>query len=76
LSAPLNAITAAVAGVIVSLAVFFAQHVFVPESIIKPDMLAIGITLFSLWMLVKWNLSIIKLVLVCAAIGLANYLIF
>jgi chromate transporter len=76
LTAPLNAITAAVVGVIVSLAVFFAQHVFVPESISKQDMLAIGISVFSLWMLVKWNLSIIKLVLVCAVIGLARYFIF
>ena len=76
LTAPLNAITAAVVGVIVSLAVFFAQHVFVPESISKPDIIAISISLFSLCMLVKWNLSIIKLVLVCATIGLANHIIF
>ncbi|HPX89671.1 MAG TPA: chromate efflux transporter [Methylophilaceae bacterium] len=73
LTAPLNAISAAVVGVIVSLGVFFAQHIFVPEAPFKVDYLAILITLFSLVALVKWNLSIIKLVLFCGLIGVINH---
>ena len=73
LTAPLNAISAAVVGVVVSLAVFFAQHIFVPDATFKVDALAILITLFSLVALVKWNLSIIKLVLLCGIIGVVNY---
>ncbi len=76
LTAPLNAITAAVVGVIVSLAVFFAQHVFFLEGMSQPDLFAIGITLFSLWLLIKWNLSIIKLVIICAILGLLKHYIF
>lgn len=72
LTAPLNAITAAVVGVIVSLAVSFAQHVFT-SSFATLDFFAIGITLFSLWALVKWNLSILKVVLFCALIGLMHF---
>lgn len=68
-TAPLNAITAAVVGVIVSLAVFFAHHVFVLHAN-QLDFIAIGITLVSLVMLIKWNFSIIKLVLLSAMFGL------
>ncbi len=74
LSAPLTAITAAVVGVIVSLALFFAQHVFFPESGHHAiDIYAICLAILALWALVRWNLSVIKLVLVCAVLGLARY---
>lgn len=72
-TAPLNAITAAVVGVIVSLALFFAQHIFIPNGVSKPDFVAIIITLCALFALLKWNLSIIKLVLISAAIGFFKY---
>lgn len=71
-TAPLNAITAAVVGVIVSLAVFFAQHVFV-LSTSKFDFLAISIASVSQLLLIKWNFSIIKLVMLCAAFGLIKF---
>ena len=75
LTAPLNAITAAVVGVIVSLAVFFAQHVFVLANQ-QFDFLAIVMALVSLLLLVKWNFSIIKLVLMSAMLGLLKLALF
>lgn len=75
-TAPLNAITAAVVGVIVSLAVFFAQHVFMPNGVSAMDYVAISIALLALLALVKWNLSIIKLVLLSGLLGLIKYALF
>jgi len=74
LSAPLTGITAAVVGVIVSLALFFAQHVFFPDASYNTlDITAVGLAILSLWLLVKKNLSIIKLVALCAVFGLVRY---
>lgn len=74
LSAPLTGITAAVVGVILSLALFFSQHVFFPEQIYnKPDITAVLLAIIALWLLVKRNLSIIKLVGLCAAFGLMRH---
>ncbi|MDP3743388.1 MAG: chromate efflux transporter [Methylotenera sp.] len=74
LSAPLTAITAAVVGVIVSLALFFAQHVFLPTATLHGiDYYAVLLAVLALWLLVKWNLSVIKLVLACAALGLLHF---
>jgi chromate transporter len=74
LSAPLTGITAAVVGVILSLALFFAQHVFFPDaSYDNFDITAVGLAILALWLLVKKNLSIIKLVALCAVFGLARY---
>jgi chromate transporter len=74
LSAPLTGITAAVVGVIVSLALFFAQHVFFPDhDYSQPDGTAVLLALIALWLLVKHNLSIIKLAGLCAGFGLLRY---
>ena len=74
LSAPLTGITAAVVGVILSLALFFAQHVFFPDASFSTlDTTAVGLAIVSLWLLVKNNLSIIKLVGLCAVFGLVRY---
>ena len=74
LTAPLTGITAAVVGVILSLALFFAQHVFFPQTTYdKPDLIAVLLAILALWLLVKKNLSIIKLVGLCAAFGLVRY---
>ena len=74
LSAPLTGITAAVVGVIVSLALFFSQHVFFPETTYdRPDFIAVILTVLALWLLVKRNISIIKLVGLCAALGLVRH---
>ena len=75
-TAPLLAITAAVVGVILSLALFFAGHVFKPEQMYIKHTVAGGID----WLLVvmatvgfvalfKYKLSIIKLILISAVIG-------
>jgi chromate transporter len=74
LTAPLTGITAAVVGVILSLALFFSQHVFFPEMTYdKPDLIAVLLAMLALWLPVKKNLSIIKLVVLCAGFGLAQY---
>jgi len=74
LSAPLTGITAAVVGVILSLAMFFAQHVFFPQDTYSSiDMVSVSLAVLALWLLVKKNLSIIKLVGLCAAFGLAHH---
>ncbi|MBW0451249.1 chromate efflux transporter [Paraburkholderia phenoliruptrix] len=75
-TAPLTAITAAVVGVIVNLAVFFALHVLWPRglqgSFDWPSLiigLAAGIALF------RFKAGVIPVVLVCGAIGLAYRLL-
>ena len=68
LNAPLTAITAAVVGVIASLALFFALHVFWRDS--KLDWLAMLAAALGLFVLVKWNVNVIKLIGVFAVLGL------
>lgn len=72
LTAPLTAISAAVVGVIVSLAVFFAEHVF---GIGKPapqwDFIAMAITLAACVALFRFKVGTIKLIGACALAGLA-----
>ena len=75
-TAPLSAITAAVVAVILSLALFFAGHVFMPDTIFLPnviafkiDWLAVSLAVFGFMALFKCKLSIIKLVSIFAAIG-------
>lgn len=71
-TAPLIAITAAVVGVILSLALFFAMHVFMPsQSLLNVDWLAVGLAVVALIALFRFKLSIIKLILVYAMVGLA-----
>jgi chromate transporter len=71
LTAPLTAITAAVVGVIVSLALFFAQHVFWPTftTFDWPAALAAALGFVALF---KYKLSIIKLIGVFALLGLLH----
>ena len=57
-----------VLGVIVSLAVFFGQHVFVTAAGI--DYTAIGIAVLSAVALVRYRVSTAKLISVCAIFGL------
>ncbi|MDI1309602.1 MAG: chromate efflux transporter [Methylotenera sp.] len=81
-TAPLTAITAAVVGVILSLALFFAMHVFMPNQLTIPqstmhiDWLAVVLAIVGFMALYKLKISIIKLILAYALIGLAlSYLI-
>jgi chromate transporter len=71
LTAPLTAISAAVVGVIVSLAVFFAEHVFhIEKPVLEWDFIAIAIALLASFALVRLKVGTIKLIGVCALAGL------
>ncbi|MFM2087800.1 MAG: hypothetical protein RLZZ237_2669, partial [Pseudomonadota bacterium] len=71
LSAPLTAISAAVVGVIASLAVFFGRHVFLPGTpALHADWLAIAIGVAAAVALMKFQIGTIKLLLACAICGL------
>jgi chromate transporter len=68
MTAPLTAISAAVVGVIVSLAVFFGQHVFVHAG--RWDMAAVAISAAACVALFRYQAGTIKLIFACALVGL------
>jgi chromate transporter len=71
LTAPLKAITAAVVGVIVSLAVFFAQHVFWPNGLQgNIDAISVLANVGAVCVLFRYKPNIMKLVLTYAVLGL------
>lgn len=71
LTAPLTAISAAVVGVVVSLALFFAWHVFRLELPLPNwDWTAMLISALALLALVRYKADTIKLILACAVAGL------
>ncbi|MGQ0442912.1 MAG: chromate efflux transporter [Methylophilaceae bacterium] len=72
LNAPLTAITAAVVGVIVSLALFFAQHVFWLNGSASLDWLALLAAIAGFIALFKFNMSVVKLIGVFALLGLLH----
>lgn len=67
-TAPLSAISAAVVGVIASLAVFFGQHVFFAAG--QPRPLAIAIGAAAILALLRYRVGPIKLIAACALAGL------
>ena len=84
-TSPLTGITAAVVGVILNLAVFFAYHVLWPQGIVQPLSVQtlfggfewfsalIGVLAFiALW---RFKIGIIPVILACGAAGLAFTLI-
>jgi chromate transporter len=72
LQAPLTGITAAVVGVIASLAVFFAQHTFWPEGLsARFDWLACLIAITALIAFVRFKRGTIEVIAACALLGLA-----
>jgi chromate transporter len=77
LAAPLAAITAAVVGVIVNLALFFAAHVLLPQGTGGGvDWAAAAIGVVAVVALFRFELGVIPLIAACAAIGLARALLF
>ncbi|MDM5178598.1 chromate efflux transporter [Massilia sp. DJPM01] len=68
MTAPLTAISAAVVGVIVSLALFFGQHVFMRGGGI--DIAALAISTAACVALFRFKAGTIKLLAACAAAGL------
>lgn len=82
LTAPLTAITAAVVGVIASLALFFAYHVFWPAgfntisadwtvvNLIRMDGFAVLLAITATVVLVRYKVGVISVILTCGALGL------
>jgi chromate transporter len=68
MTAPLTGISAAVTGVIVSLALFFGQHVFYTDA--RWDWSAIAISAVASVALLRYKAGPIKLILACAVAGL------
>jgi chromate transporter len=71
LTAPLVAITAAVVGVIVNLAVYFAAHVLWPGGATL-DWLAVAISVGAFIALWRFKVGVIPVIAACAMIGLAS----
>jgi chromate transporter len=71
-TAPLTAITAAVAGVILNLALFFAYHVLWPRGFHGPfDAVSALIAAGAAVALFRFKLGVMPLLAACAAVGLA-----
>jgi chromate transporter len=71
-TAPLMAVTAAVVGVIVNLAAFFAYHVLWPQGFGAGfDWVAAAIALAAAVALLRYKRNVIQVIAVCAVLGLA-----
>jgi chromate transporter len=71
LTAPLTAISAAVVGVVVSLALFFANHVFrLSQPVAEWDAVAMAIAALAALALLRFKASTIKVIAACALGGL------
>lgn len=71
-TAPLTAITAAVVGVILNLAIFFGYHVLWPQGFAASiDWVALAITAFAVISLFYFKRSVMQVIGMCALIGLA-----
>ncbi|MDP3088787.1 MAG: chromate efflux transporter [Methylotenera sp.] len=70
-TAPLSAITAAVVGVILNLALFFAYHVFWPKDLSSNiDCFSIGLTAFATLAVFHFKINVIPVILACGALGM------
>ena len=70
-TAPLTAISAAVVGVILSLAVFFAEHVFhISQPVQNWDLISLSIAILAALALWRFKPSTIQLIALCALAGL------
>jgi chromate transporter len=75
-TAPLTGITAAVVGVILNLATFFAWHVFWPEGFSgRLDWFSLFVGLAALIALWRYRSGMIPVILACGATGLVHHLI-
>lgn len=75
-TAPLTGISAAVVGVILNLACFFAYHVFWPHGVVDDiDWLALAIAAAAAIALFRFKLSVITVILTSAAIGVLSALL-
>ncbi len=70
-TAPLTAITAAVVGVIVNLAVFFALHVFWPDGMEgRFDWFSVLVSVAAFVALLRYKAGVVSVILACGAAGL------
>jgi chromate transporter len=70
-TAPLTAITAAVVGVILNLAVFFAWHVFWPQGFAgRFDVTSAIISLCAFLALFRYKVGVIQVIAACGSAGL------
>ncbi len=70
-TAPLTGITAAVVGVILSLALFFAWHIWWPQGGSGPfDAVAAGLSVLAAVALIGFKRGVIQVIAVCALLGL------
>jgi chromate transporter len=75
-TAPLTGITAAIVGVIVNLAVFFAWHVFWPQGFAGPtELFSIALAVAALATLWRFKAGIIPVIAACGAAGLVHHLV-
>jgi chromate transporter len=75
-TAPLTAITAAVVGVILNLALFFGYHVWWPQGFSGAiDWVSVVISLGAVVALMRYQRKVIHVIAVCAVVGLV-YRIF
>ena len=71
MTAPLTAISSAVVGVITSLSVFFAWHVFhLGEPVARWDWVAIALAVLAAIALLRFKVGTLRLILICALAGL------
>jgi chromate transporter len=75
-TAPLTAITAAVVGVIINLALFFAYHTLWPKGtsngwLMQLDWIALAIGVCAGGLLFFWKANIMRVLAVCALLGIA-----
>jgi chromate transporter len=71
-TAPLTAITAAVVGVVFSLAVFFAHHTFWPAGLAQaPDWPSVALALVAFVALFRFRVGIVRVLMMCALAGIA-----
>ncbi len=72
-TAPLSAITAAVVGVILNLALFFAYHVFFPKGLeASPDWFSIALCVAACVALFRFKANVIMVIVACAIAGLLS----
>jgi chromate transporter len=75
-TAPLTAITAAVVGVVINLAVFFAYHVLWPQGLGgRFDWASALIGIAAAVALLRYKLGVIPVIGACAALGEAIWLL-
>jgi chromate transporter len=73
-AAPLQAITAAIVGVMAQLAVYFARHSIWPQGLASmPSLQALALTLLALVLMVRQKYSVAKTIVICGALGVVSY---